>query len=103
MPEVSISEHARKTRHPGRLFLVTAPSGAGKSSLVYALLARQPNIKLSISNTTRDPRPGEVTMDVSAFEEFTARLHLEEHVFGDKVVFAAVHFTGPRVARGIGN
>ena len=44
-----------------------------------------------------------VTMDVSAFEEFTARLHLEEHVFGDEVVFAAVHFTGPRVARGIGN
>ena len=43
MPEVSISEHARKTRHPGRLFLVTAPSGAGKSSLVNALLARQPN------------------------------------------------------------
>lgn len=40
MPEVSISEHARKTRHPGRLFLVTAPSGAGKSSLVNALLAR---------------------------------------------------------------
>lgn len=47
-------------RHPGRLFLVTAPSGAGKSSLVNALLERQPTIKLSISSTTREPRPGEV-------------------------------------------
>ena len=47
-------------RHPGRLFLVTAPSGAGKSSLVNALLERQPNIRLSISSTTRAPRPGEV-------------------------------------------
>ncbi len=45
--------------HPGRLFLVTAPSGAGKSTLVNALLAREPAIKLSISHTTRDPRPGE--------------------------------------------
>ena len=55
MPEVSISEHARKTRHPGRLFLVTAPSGAGKSSLVNALLARQPNIKFPIPRATRGP------------------------------------------------
>lgn len=46
-------------RTKGRLFLVTAPSGAGKSTLVNALLARQPSIKLSISTTTRDPRPGE--------------------------------------------
>ena len=55
-----ISQQNSAPRHPGRLFLVTAPSGAGKSSLVNALLKRQPNIKLSISSTTRDPRPGEV-------------------------------------------
>lgn len=46
-------------QYSGRLFLVTAPSGAGKSSLVNALLQLEPAIKLSISHTTRAPRPGE--------------------------------------------
>ena len=45
--------------HAGSLFLVVAPSGAGKSTLVNALLARDPNIELSISYTTRPPRPGD--------------------------------------------
>ncbi len=40
--------------------MVVAPSGAGKSSLVNALLAKDPDIMLSISCTTRNPRPGEV-------------------------------------------
>lgn len=44
----------------GCLFLVTAPSGAGKSSLVAQLLAADDEINLSISHTTRAPRPGEV-------------------------------------------
>ncbi len=43
----------------GTLFVVAAPSGAGKSTLVNALLAREPGIDLSISHTTRAPRPGE--------------------------------------------
>jgi len=43
----------------GSLFMVAAPSGAGKSTLVNALLAQEPMIKLSISTTTRAPRPGE--------------------------------------------
>jgi len=43
----------------GSLFVVAAPSGAGKSTLVNALLAQEPAIKLSISYTTRAPRPGE--------------------------------------------
>jgi guanylate kinase len=43
----------------GSLFIVAAPSGAGKSTLVNALLAEEPGIKLSISTTTRAPRPGE--------------------------------------------
>jgi guanylate kinase len=43
----------------GSLFMVAAPSGAGKSTLVNALLAQEPAIKLSISTTTRAPRPGE--------------------------------------------
>jgi guanylate kinase len=43
----------------GTLFIVAAPSGAGKSSIVNACLARDPNIRLSISFTSRAPRPGE--------------------------------------------
>lgn len=43
----------------GSLFMVAAPSGAGKSTLVNALLAQETSIQLSISYTTRSPRPGE--------------------------------------------
>ena len=43
----------------GTLFIVAAPSGAGKSSIVNACLARDENICLSISFTSRAPRPGE--------------------------------------------
>ena len=43
----------------GRLFVVVAPSGAGKTSLVSALLGEEPRIRLSVSFTTRAPRPGE--------------------------------------------
>jgi guanylate kinase len=43
----------------GRLFVITAPSGAGKTSLTKALLAQDPGLKLSVSYTTRRPRPGE--------------------------------------------
>ncbi|MDD6318111.1 MAG: guanylate kinase [Succinatimonas hippei] len=47
----------------GQLFIVSAPSGAGKSSLINALLTRfnaDDSMRLSISHTTRAPRPGEV-------------------------------------------
>ncbi len=43
----------------GLLFVVTAPSGAGKSSLIDALLKEDPRLRLSVSYTTRAPRPGE--------------------------------------------
>ncbi len=50
------------TQSPGAsgcLFVIAAPSGGGKTSLVNALLEREPGIKLSVSYTTRPPRPGE--------------------------------------------
>lgn len=47
------------TQAIGNVFMVVAPSGAGKSSLVNALLAEDPSVVLSISCTTRAPRPGE--------------------------------------------
>jgi guanylate kinase len=43
----------------GKLFVITAPSGAGKSSLIQALLKEDPSLRLSTSYTTRPPRPGE--------------------------------------------
>ena len=53
--------NATTTKPPvsGCFYVVVAPSGAGKSSLVNALLEREPDIGLSISYTTRPPRPGE--------------------------------------------
>ena len=44
----------------GNLFIVCAPSGAGKTSLVGELLEADPQIRVSVSYTTRKPRPGEV-------------------------------------------
>ncbi|MDP2229409.1 guanylate kinase [Methylotenera sp.] len=57
----------------GNLFIITAASGAGKTSLIKALLAKDEHLKLSISHTTRNPRPSEANgvdyyfVDDSAF------------------------------------
>ena len=75
----------------GTLFIVSAPSGAGKSTLVNALLAREANIALSISHTTRAPRPGDVDgvqyhfVDRARFEAMVAAGDFLEHadVFGN--------------------
>ena len=64
----------------GRLFVVTAPSGAGKSSLINALLKEDPTLKLSVSYTTRKPRPGE--------------LDGREYHFVDDAVFLAMRERG---------
>jgi len=44
----------------GTLYTISAPSGAGKTSLVAALLENRPNLQVSISHTTRPMRPGEI-------------------------------------------
>ena len=64
--------------NPGNVFMVVAPSGAGKSSLVGALLERDPSLVLSISATTRAPRVGEQDgreyrfLDVPTFQRMKA-------------------------------
>jgi guanylate kinase len=75
----------------GILFIISAPSGAGKTSLVGELLQRMNNIKASISHTTRDCRPGEedgINYHFVCREEFIAMLEqgafLEQaEVFGN--------------------
>jgi guanylate kinase len=75
----------------GILFIISAPSGAGKTSLVGELLKRMENIKASISHTTRDRRPGEedgVNYHFVSREEFIGMLEQSaflEHaeVFGN--------------------
>jgi guanylate kinase len=63
----------------GVLYVVAAPSGAGKTSLVKALLKNDPAIRLSVSYTTRAPRPGEVNavdyhfVSVDGFQQMAAR------------------------------
>ena len=62
--------------YPGNLFMVVAPSGAGKSTLVNALLAQDEAIRLSVSYTTREPRPGEqngVQYHFTSVDDFMAR------------------------------
>ena len=44
----------------GHLYVISAPSGTGKTSLVKALIEKDPSIRLSVSTTTREPRAGEV-------------------------------------------
>ena len=69
----------------GCLFIVSAPSGAGKTSLVAALLAADPLVKKSTSYTTRPPRPGEVNgrhyhfVDEDEFDRMLGRGDLLEH------------------------
>lgn len=63
----------------GNIFIVSAPSGAGKTSLVRALLEADLRVKLSVSYTTRAPRPGEVEgqhyhfVDLNAFMQLLNR------------------------------
>ena len=59
----------------GNLFILSAPSGAGKSSLINALLKKHAAMKVSVSHTTRAPRPGEengVHYHFASTDEFKA-------------------------------
>jgi guanylate kinase len=76
---------------PGTLYIVAAPSGAGKTSLTKALLEQEPGIALSVSYTSRLPRPNEVDgvhyhfVSRAVFEEMIRRGEFFEHavVHGD--------------------
>lgn len=69
----------------GQLFVIAAPSGAGKTSLVRALLQREPQLRFSISYTTRTPRPAEqhgrdyFFVDHATFQRMVDRQEFLEH------------------------
>ena len=75
--------------HIGSLFVIIAPSGAGKSSLVAELLKADDNILLSISHTTRSPRVGEA--DGVAYHFTTADEFLAKRDAGGFIEWAEVH------------
>ncbi|HVS28368.1 MAG TPA: guanylate kinase [Solirubrobacteraceae bacterium] len=66
-----------------RVFVITGPSGVGKGTLIRGLLAREPEVELSVSATTRPPRPGEQDGREYHFlsdAEFDRRLEVGEFV-----------------------
>jgi len=71
--------------HQGRLYIISAPSGAGKTSLVAALLKADNAIEVSVSHTTRKSRPGEQNginyhfVDIQAFEKLISEKAFLEH------------------------
>lgn len=73
----------------GSLFIVSAPSGAGKTSLVHALLNINPQIDLSVSYTTRNPRPGE--MDGEAYHFVSRDTFMEMAKRGEFLESAEVY------------
>jgi guanylate kinase len=91
---------------PGRLYVVAAPSGAGKTSLVKALMQREPRIQYSVSYTTRKPRPTEIPgrdyhfVSAERFAEMVAGQEFLEHA----QVFDHCYGTGLRaVQEALGN
>jgi guanylate kinase len=107
----------------GELWVVAAPSGAGKTSLVRALLERDPSLKVSISYTTRRPRSSEVDgrdyffvseaefLAMEAREEFlehakvfdnwygTGRAHVEGLLAGGHSVLLEIDWQGAQQVR----
>lgn len=69
----------------GTLYIISAPSGAGKTSLVKALIEADPHVRVSVSHTTRAMRPGEVDgvnyhfVSHAQFSEMLARNEFLEH------------------------
>lgn len=107
----------------GTLYVVSAPSGAGKTSLVKAMLERDSGILVSVSHTTREMRPGEVDgvdynfvamdefnkmIEASAFLEFaevftnkygTSQLWVQEQLDNGKDVILEIDWQGAQQIR----
>jgi len=90
---------ARPGNRKGRLFVVTAPSGAGKTSLIDAVTREDRSLKISVSYTTRAPRPGEKEgVDYHFVDEPTFRSMRERGEFLESAEVHGNHYgTAKRV------
>ena len=97
-----------KEQRNGLLLVISGPSGVGKGTLVNALMERNQKIKMSVSATTRAPRPGEIEGVHYFFkteEEFKAMVDRGEfleyiHVFGSKYYGTPRSFVEQQLANG---
>jgi guanylate kinase len=86
---------------PGRLYVIAAPSGAGKTSLVKALMEREPRLRFSVSYTTRQARATEIDgrdyhfISRARFEDMVERGELLEHA----LVYDNFYGTGLQAVR----
>jgi guanylate kinase len=107
----------------GSLYIISAPSGAGKTSLVHAIVAELPNVVVSVSHTTRSMREGEVDganyhfVDQQRFQQMidngdflehanvfgnsygTSRQHIQEQLQSGKDVILEIDWQGARQIR----
>jgi guanylate kinase len=94
-------ERKLMSAEPGRLYVIAAPSGAGKTSLVKALMAREPRLRFSVSYTTRRPRANEIDgrdyhfITPARFQEMVERGEFLEHA----QVFDNCYGTGLQAVR----
>lgn len=101
MQVLPIQSHApsNETPFPGKLIVLTGPSGVGKGTLMQVLLKRHPELYYSVSATTRAPRPGEVNgqnyyfISRNKFEQLVAEGELLEWA-----EFAGNYYGTPREA-----
>ena len=111
------------SKSAGKLFVFAAPSGAGKTTLVHAMVAKHPEMRFSISYTTRKPRKneadgvdylfvddeefmklrdqGEMLEYAEVFDHFyaTSRSQVEKHLAGDRNVILEIDWQGARQVR----
>jgi len=91
LSDLTSSDSVGRGTRRGTLLVLSAPSGAGKTTLVKALLTRDPSLRFSISYTTRPPRPGETDgkdycfVDRTRFQQMVSQGEFLEHaeVFGN--------------------
>ena len=111
------------SKHRGKLFVFAAPSGAGKTTLVHALVTKHPELRFSISYTTRAPRrneanevdylfvdeaefmrlrdAGEMLEYAQVFDNYyaTSRSQVEKHLADDRNVVLEIDWQGARQVR----
>jgi guanylate kinase len=96
---IQSSAITQESLNPGRLIVLTGPSGVGKGTLMRSLLQRHPELYYSVSATTRSPRPGEIDgknyyfISRSKFEKLMA-----EGEFLEWAEFAGNYYGTPREA-----